>query len=125
MSGGRRSKLETPPKTITCWRCRRKIGLDAARRSCPLCGAEPSVARYDERAHEVGSETSLLRAHAQALHEGGATPDALERADGEADGIANRLVAQYGDPDGSKARRHLEEINLSRPLRATGQRYAG
>lgn len=56
MSGGRRSKLETPPKTITCWRCRRKIGLDAARRSCPLCGAEPSVARYDERVPRSGAK---------------------------------------------------------------------
>lgn len=50
---------------------------------------------------------------------------AVRHTSGAVDGIANRLVAQYGDPDGSKARRHLEEINLSRQLGASGQRHAG
>lgn len=85
MSGG---KLGAAPKAITCWRCHRKIGLGAAGRSCPKCGAELSVARYDERAREVGREASLLRARAEALRETGAAPDEIERVDDE---VAARL----------------------------------
>lgn len=50
---------------------------------------------------------------------------AVRHTSGAVDDIANRLVAQYGDPDGSKTRRHLEETNLSRQLGASGQRHAG
>lgn len=88
MSGG---KLGAAPKAITCWRCRRKIGLGAARRSCPKCGAELSVARYDGQARKVGNEASLLRARAEALRESGAASDEIERVDDEAASRLNLL----------------------------------